>query len=327
MRQKEITQFLESAPIEWLLSGDSFVKYRTLADILGVPQNDKEVVETKALIRQHPEINRVFRNQNRYGYWGRPKDIYAWWPRKDTTFWILGMLADFGLARDDKRIASACEYVFRTQLPSGAFGWAPPPTPGDCFTGFLAESLAKLGYSGDPRLKRTYDWLLQRQRLDGGFWCKNTGQPGKSRAHEPSCALATLCVLGALAQSPRLRNGQIARKATGFLLECWENRGRVKYAGHDSQIGKGWEKLKYPFTDYRLLKYLDVLSQVRSCRNDPRIDAITDVLVAKQDEVGRFYPESIHEVWSGFDFGQKGLPSRWLTFLVYRIAKRLSLER
>jgi hypothetical protein len=72
-RQKEITQFLASAPIEWLLGGDSFVKYRTLTDILGVPENDREVVQTKALIRQHPEINRVFRNQNRCGYWAGPK--------------------------------------------------------------------------------------------------------------------------------------------------------------------------------------------------------------------------------------------------------------
>jgi hypothetical protein len=67
--------------------------------------------------------------------------------------------------------------------------------------------------------------------------------------------------------------------------------------------------------------------QVRPCKSDPRIGAIMGLLIAKQDEAGRFSPGSIHEAWSGFDFGQKDLPSGWLTLLVYRIAKRLSLER
>ncbi|MGB2698535.1 MAG: prenyltransferase/squalene oxidase repeat-containing protein, partial [Candidatus Zixiibacteriota bacterium] len=246
-----------------------------------------------------------------------------WWPKKDTTFWVLGMLADFGLKREDKNIARACEYVFSTQLAEGGFGWAPPPTPGDCFTGILTESLAKSGYGSDPRLEKAYEWLTVRQRLDGGFWCKNTGQPGGPREKEPSCAFATLCVLGALIQHPELKEDTITKKGADFLFRCWENRGKIKYAGHDSQIGKGWDKLKYPFTDYRILKYLDVLSQLEFAKNDRRMNKIVDILIAKKDKEGRFCSESIHKVWLDFDFGQMNSPSRWITLLAYLIVRRM----
>jgi hypothetical protein len=267
-------------------------------------------------------IRAVLARQHREGYWGTERDIYAWWPRKDTTFWVLGVLADFGLSKDMPRLSAGAEYVFATQLPSGGFGWAPPPTPAECFTGILTEALAKLGYADDRRLAKAYQWLASRQRADGGFWCKNTGQPGGPREAEPSCAFATLCVAGACAQYAGLRGSQVARRATGFLLSCWQRRGKIKYAGHDSQIGKGWDKLKYPFTDYRMLKYLDVLSQFPWVRRDRRIGEVLDVLFSKPDPEGRFYAESIHKAWSDFDFAQKKAPSRWLTLLAHRAARR-----
>lgn len=309
-------------PIGWLLSGDPFVRYRTLTDLLSKPEDDREVVDAKDSILRYEPVKRILERQNAEGYWGYPTDIHAWWPKKDTTFWLLGVLGDFGLDRGNSRIALACEYVFGTQLHHGGFGWAPPPTPSDCYTGILVESLARLGYTSDLRLQKAYSWLLNRPRLDGGFWCKNTGLLAGPREAEASCAFATLCAMGAIAQNPELRNSKISERGLEFLLKCWENRGKIKYAGHDSEIGKGWEKLKYPFTDYRILKYLDVLSRFESIRNDHRIREMIDLLICKQDNLGRCYAESIHKVWSDFDFGQKKMPSRWITFLTYRIIAR-----
>jgi hypothetical protein len=306
---------LQSAPIDWLLGGEPFVRYRTLIDLLGKPEKDKEVEKAKKQIRQHRLVKQIFTRQNKDGYWGTAKDIFKWWPKKDTTFWLLNVLADFGFTREDKKIAKACEYVFGTQLPSGGFGWAPPPTPAECFTSILTESLAKLGYALDPRLSRAYEWLIQRQRPDGGFWCKKTGQPGGLREKEPSCALATLCVLGALIRNPDLKKSKIASKAGEFLLRCWDNREKIRYAGHDSQIGRGWEK------------YLDALSQVESLRADRRMIKMRDFLLEKRDEEGRFFAESVHKAWAGFDFGQKKLPSRWITLIVYRILRRIVEEQ
>jgi len=308
--------------IEWLLAGEPWVRYRTLRDILNKDEDDREVAAAHKAISEHKLIKKIFEKQNKNGYWGKPKDIHTWWPKKDTTFWLLGMLADFGLTKDDQRIAKACEYAFSIQLDSGGFGWTPPTTPYDCHTAVLIEALAKLGYLGDSRLQAAYNWLVSRQRLDGGFWCKNTGQPGGPRESEPSCALATVFVLGAFAQNNELRDSQVAKRAIDFLLKCWENKGSIKYAGHDSQIGRDFEKLKYPFTDYRILKYLDVVTQFEFAKGAFELREISNALLLKQDACGRFTPESIIKVWQDFDFGQKEQPSRWITFLAYRIINR-----
>lgn len=309
--------------VDWLLAGEPWVVNHTLVDLLDRSEKDEAVVSARMAIPEHPLVKKIFKRLNREGYWGRPKDIHTWWPRKGTTFWILPVLADFAFTVADKRIARACEYVLSTQLPSGAFGWDPPMKPGDCHTAIIIESLAKLGLLGDRRLERGYEWLVERQRLDGGFWCKDTGRIGGPRENEPSCAMATMFALGAFAQNPELRDAEVVTKGIDFLLECWEKRGATKYAGHDSQIGTGWEKLKYPFTDYKILKFLDVLSQFEYAKRRLQKSEMVKLLLSKVDDAGLFTPESIHEVWADFDFGQKNAPSRWITLLALRIAKRI----
>jgi hypothetical protein len=321
-----LREIVRSAPCDWLLSGEPHVRFRTLTDLLDVPETDERVRLARKAVPRHGPIRAILRSQKRDGYWGSPKDIRAWWPKKESTFWVLGILGDFGLRRSSRRIAAACEYVFSTQHPSGGFGWGEPPTPAECFTGILVEALVKLGYADDQRLQRAYDWLLSRQRRDGGFWCKDTGQLGRRRQGEPSCAFASLCVLAALVQHPVQGQGTVVSKATEFMLTCWERRGKVKYAGHDSQIGTGWEKLKYPYTDYRILKYLDVLSRIPRARSDPRGREALALLISKRDALGRCTPESIHRCYANFDFGQKRLPSRWLTVLVYSVIRRWATE-
>lgn len=312
-----------SALTGWLLEGPAFVRYRTLVDILGCPRESREVQQARAAVLRDPGVRRLLERRNEAGYWGGSQDLFKWWPRKDTTFWVLGVLGDFGLKRGDARISRACEYVLSTQLSCGAFGVRPPPTPYECFTGVLVAALARLGYVGDERLEGAYTWLEKRQRTDGGFWCKNTGQSGGAREGEPSCALASLYVLSALTAHPTLAGSESCTRCARFLLGCRDNRGRIKYAGHDSQIGSGWEKLKYPFTDYRVLHYLGCLSRVPSVRGDVRLVEMADEVTAKCDSQGRFRAESIHNAWSDFDFSQKKVPSKWLTCLVYGTLARL----
>jgi len=309
--------------VEWLLAGEPWIVYRTLTDLLDKDEKDKAVVTARTAIPEHQLVEKIFKSLNKDGYWGKPKDIHTWWPKKGTTFWLLPVLADFGFTMEDRRIARACEYLFSTQLPSGGFGWDPATKPGDCHSAIIIESLAKLGLLGDSRLQKAYEWLIKRQRLDGGFWCKDTGQIGGPREKEPSCAMATMFVLGAVAKNPKLRNSEIAKKGVDFLFECWKNRGKIKYAGHDSQIETGWEKLKYPFVDYKILKFLDALSQFEYSQQRLQESEMVTLLLSKRDNKGRFTPESIVKVWSDFDFGQKEKPSRWISLVAWRILKRI----
>jgi hypothetical protein len=309
--------------VDWLLSGEPWVTYRTLADLLDTQEGDRKVLDARKGVIEHKLIRKILDKRNPRGYWGVPKDIHTWWPKKDTTFWVLGILGDFGLRVEDEELARATEYVFRIQQEDGAFLGFDPRLPYDCHTAILTESMAKLGLISDRRLQRAYDWLIGRQRRDGGWWCKNTGQVGGPREREPSCAMATMFVLGALAQNPRLRKSEGVRRGVDFLFGCWENREKIKYAGHDSQIGTDWEKLKYPFTDYKILKFLDALSQFEYAKQRFQGSEMVNLLLSKRDSEGRFTPESIVKAWSDFDFGQKDKPSRWITLLALRIAKRI----
>jgi hypothetical protein len=322
-RVSDLGALLKVELLEWLLEGEPWVVYRALVDLLGRNERDEEVVKARTAFSNHPLVRKIFSGLNEDGYWGEPKDIHTWWPRKNTTFWVLSILADFGFTVEDKKVARACEYVFSTQLDSGGFGWSPPTKSGDCHSAIIIESLARLGVLQDSRLRRGHEWLVRRQRRDGGFWCKDTGQIGGPREKEPSCAMATMFVLGALAQHRELRNSEAAGKGVDFLFGCWENKGKIKYAGHDSQIGTDWDKLKYPFTDYKILKFLDVLSQFEHAKRRLRESEMVNILLSKRDKNGMFTPESIVEAWADFDFGQKEKPSRWITFLALRIARRI----
>jgi hypothetical protein len=42
-----IKRFYKSMPVDWLLTGESFVKYRTLTDLLAQPEDDKEIIATR----------------------------------------------------------------------------------------------------------------------------------------------------------------------------------------------------------------------------------------------------------------------------------------
>jgi hypothetical protein len=308
---------------DWLLSGEPWVIYRTLTDLLDAGEGDRRVLTARKSVLEHKLIKKILDKRNLGGYWGVPKDIHTWWPKKDTTLWVLGILGDFGLRVEDEELVKATEYVFSIQQEHGGFLGFDPRLPYDCHTAILTESLVKVGLLSDRRVQKAYDWLVGRQRCDGGWWCKNTGQIGGPREKEPSCAMATMFVLGALVRDPRLRNSEVALRGVDFLFGCWENRGKMRYAGHDSQVGNDWEKLKYPFTDYKILKFLDVLSQFEYAKRRLQESEMVNLLLSKRDNQGRFTPESAVKVWSDFDFGQKDKPSRWITLLALRIVKRI----
>ena len=72
--------------------------------------------------------------------------------------------------------------------------------------------------------------------------------------------------------------------------------------------------------------YNDTLSNFQYARKDPRFREIVELIVHKADSNGYYIPESEWKAWKGWDFGQKKLPSAWLTFLVYRIIKRMKTK-
>lgn len=55
-------------PVEWLLEGEPFVKYRTMTDLMGMKSRNKKVVDAKKSIKQHELIKGIFNRRNKDGY-------------------------------------------------------------------------------------------------------------------------------------------------------------------------------------------------------------------------------------------------------------------
>jgi hypothetical protein len=106
------------------------------------------------------------------------------------------------------------------------------------------------------------------------------------------------------------------------LLTLWdESKERHPYMFF---MGTDFRKLKAPMFWYDILHVLDILSQFKWVQQDKRFKEMLGVVEAKADGDGRFVPESIWAVWKDWDFCQKKIPSRGLTFFVQRILKRVS---
>ena len=312
------------AVVDWLLTCDApWVRYNTLLELAGADPNSAEARDAYATMQAHPEISALISTLDTWP----EKPLGKAYDPKDA-IWKLGMLADFGLRRDDERIAAIAERVFAAQGEDGGFlhggfdhtkSWHTHPYI--CISHVMTYALARFGYLDDPRLQRAYEQLEQWRRLDGGWHPNKLNLPGNEREADPSCPFGTVNVLKAVVANPALRSGEIARGAAEFLLAAWERRAEP-YRPVGFGIGASWDKIQYPLVQYGLLKTLDTLSLVADIADDNRYIEMLDRLRSKQTPDGKWLAESVNKPYSGFDFGQKKQPSPWITFLTLRTLKR-----
>jgi hypothetical protein len=319
------TETGNTGTVRWLLGAkEPWVVYNTLLDVAGADSDGAEVMSAYGEMQAHPQVAALIEVLDT---WPPQKPLGKAYDPKDS-IWKLGTLADFGLRRDDARIAAIAERVFSAQSEDGGFlhggfdhtkSWHTRPYI--CISHVMTYALARFGYTGDPRLQRAYEHIIGWQRLDGGWHPNKLNLPGNEREAEPSCPFGTLNVLRALTAHPELRESEHATRAANNLLSCWERRSEP-YRPVGFGIGATWDKVQYPFVQYQLLKTADTLSQVPSIRTDPRFREIIAHIESKQGADGKWTPEGVNKPYADFDFGQKKEASPWVTFLALRAVVR-----
>ncbi|GAB4577335.1 MAG: hypothetical protein Fur0022_00660 [Anaerolineales bacterium] len=215
----------------WLLAqAEPWVVLNTRIDLLGQGADAPEVQAAYKALRQHELVAdllaalKVWPQEQRIGKAYDPKD----------SLWKLAMLADFGLKRDDERIATISEKVLELQAedpyPPGFLHGGMDHTkswdkrPYICISHVMTYALACFGYLDDPRLQAAYDYIEGWQRLDGGWHPNKKNLPNGEFAEDPSCPFGTVNVLRALAANPPMRENKIsdllaeARQTTGHPL-------------------------------------------------------------------------------------------------------------
>ncbi|PKN93715.1 MAG: hypothetical protein CVU44_07825 [Chloroflexi bacterium HGW-Chloroflexi-6] len=317
-------------PIDWLLAGEPWVAYRTRLDLLAESGHSQAVQTARSAMLADPQLQQIIHELNTWPWPILSSHKSAGQPLHKLTF-----VADLGLRANDAGIQPVINNILARQSEEGPFqvpinipthfggsgedtwGWALCDSP------LLVYALTRFGLGQDARVEKAAAALTGLVR-ENGWPCAVSKELGKFRGpgrKDDPCPYANLIMLKLLGQVPADRDGPAARAGAETLLTLWDNS--QEQHPYIFYMGTDFRKLKVPLVWYDLVHVLDVLSQFPWLKGDVRLREMAGVLKAKMDDEGRFTPESIWTAWKDWEFGQKKAPSRWLTFLAWRILQRI----
>jgi len=316
--------------IRWLLSAEPWVEYRTRIDLLDQNEKAQDVQIARRRMLDHPHIKSLVRDVKQW-----PGDVLKRHNDARHAIHKLSFLAELGLTNSDPGMDETCNKVIENQSDEGVFQVIeniPVHFGGSgqdellwmlCDAPLVVFSLVKFGYGNTSEVQKALSYLLQLNEDNGWHCCaseslgKKFRGPGKK---EDPCPYANLIMLKLIAEFPELKVSDESENGLNCLLNLWKIRKEKKpflFA-----MGTDFQKLKAPFVWYDILHVLDVLSKFPSAHSHEVTKDLLHIVLNKQDNSGKFTPESVYRAWKDWDFGQKREPSAWITFLSYRILKR-----
>lgn len=318
-------------PIDWLLTGEPWIAYRTRLDLLGQSADDSLVKSARKAMLADDQVQSLLAELS-----GWPGVVLASHKSASQLFHKLTFVADLGLKADDPGMDQIIARILEHQSSEGPFqlsmnipthfggmgedqwAWALCDAP------LIVYALVKFGLGKTPEVQTAIEHLAGLVRQNG--WpCAVSKELGNFRGpgrKEDPCPFANLAMLKALSEIEELRDSPACRSGAETLLSLWQDSlSRHPYIFY---MGNDFRKLKVPFVWYDLMHVLDVLSRFPWLKDDPCLKDMLQVMRNKADAQGTFSLESIWTAWKGWEFGQKKAPSRWLTLLACRIIKRNS---
>lgn len=228
------------------------------------------------------------------------------------------LLLELGMEPSDPLLKEVANLIFGAWRPDGRFKLSPKGAIYPCHTIHALSVLCHLGYACDPRLQKTFEYLLQTQNADGGWRC-NKFSFGRGPETESSNPGPTLTALSAFRFSDYLNKEPALDHAVEFLLGHWITRrplGPCHYG-----IGTLFMQVEYPFANYNLFVYLYVLSFYNCAKRDARfLDALT-VLESKLAD-GKIVVERVNHSLRDLSLCKKGA-SESATIRYHELLKNL----
>lgn len=312
--------------INWLLDSDPFVAYATRINILH--QDKTALTELRAAVLADPRIRK---------YLGDIADfngkIITTHKNPELPVHKLNFLLDIGLDTEVPGIREAVRLILKnrdelglfktvTNVPvhfggtgQDSFAWALCDAP------LMHVALIRAGVDYSV-LKEGAEYMTGLLR-ENGFPCTVSKELGRFRGpgrKDDCCPYATLAMLKLFSLVPEYAKSKMAATCIDVLLQLWEqSREQHPYMFF---MGTDFRKLKAPAIWYDIVGVADCLSRFEYARKDSRYSEMAEVIAAKADVDGRFVPESVYLKCSEWDFGQKKLPSAWLTYLCTTILAR-----
>jgi hypothetical protein len=120
-------------------------------------------------------------------------------------------------------------------------------------------------------------------------------------------------MLKMLAEFEDLRDNAAVHNGAEALLDAWERRR--EFHPFIFHMGTDFCKLKAPLVWYDILHVTHVLTHFPWLKDDSRLREMLDLIRVQADAEGRYTTGSVWMAWKEWEFGQKKVPSRWLTCL------------
>lgn len=217
-------------------------------------------------------------------------------------------------------------YQSKTNIPKH-FGGSGEDTFGWCLCDapLMLYALYKAGVDYEEYIKQGVEFiagLIQNK----GFPCVVSKEHGKFRGpgkKDDCCPYATLIILKLLSNIPEYRQNKICIELAETILSLWENS--LEKHPYLFYMGKDFRKLKAPLIWYDIVSVTDVLSRFEFVKNDVRYKEMIQIIKEKQDENGLYTPESVYLKLKDWDFGQKKIPSPYLTYICSQIILRTGI--
>ncbi|MFH1646295.1 MAG: hypothetical protein ABID71_01200 [Chloroflexota bacterium] len=300
---------MDKEVLDWLLEGPDWLRYAVELQLLDTPPDVKPLLKDGAI------RGIVARLQSSEVGIPALKTGKVHYTEAGKAYWDLFFLADIGLNAARAGLDGLMEEIFRFQAADGTF--TVPPNVKDnyfCMSAILLSSLARVGYRDDPRLMKYIRVALGAQLPGGGWDCY-----GDSLGYLESCPMDNLNLLMLLGQYGQYKDSPQLVSAIDLLLEHWAEGSHLYGFG----VGRRFRSLQYPAVKYGILRVLDVLSLFPRAVESRSFQSMLDSVHSKAIG-GKYVPEDAAAAYADFDFGQTAQPSRWLTFLVNRIDKRVA---
>jgi hypothetical protein len=311
---------LKSA-VDWLLEEEQpSIRYLTLTQVLG-RKYDEEVRTARELVNSKGWAAEILSKRHPGGWWASEKTLYR--PKYVSTNWMLLILSDLSLARNDPRIRESCElWMKRFAKSDGGFNTEGAKTSELCIVGNTARALIHFGYDEDARVQRALRWIVREQKEDGGWHC--WGKRGVIDAWEG---------LSALAAYPKQKWTRSMKRAAERGAEFYLER-RLHTQGR--RYGP-WYRFHYPIHYYYdILVGLDFITKL-GYGDDRRLAYAISLLKEKRRPDGRWNLDAVHPDLEGpyvnwyrrnppipFALERAGEQSKMITLIAMRVLSRVS---
>src|SRR6266705_1735758 len=265
--------------LDWLLEENQpAVRYLALKQLAGKTEDDPDVRAARRAIAKTGWAAEILAKQNPDGWWAGEQSLYQ--PKYLSTNWMLLILSDLGLTKEDPRIAKACDlWMRRFTKEDGGFAMDGAKRGHLCTTGNMARALVRFGYADHPAVEGAFQWLAKNRDKKGGWSCFGSGRN-----------LDSWEGMSAFAVYPREKWTEGMKRAVELGAEYYLGKELHKQGAEYPP----WHRFHYPaHYYYDLLVGLDFMTAL-GYGAEPRLRFALNLLRKKRRPDGRWNLDALH---------------------------------